>query len=128
MLIKIKKASNITNSSIKKKNHFWQKFSLLQMKVNFKEHQRFFKEMNVESPSEKIDFFSAGKMAINGTNWHFSALLQLRALFSLGIDAFSAEKIGATQPRAEKNAKKWLNWHFLVLPQSCARFFTRSTS
>ncbi len=52
---------------------------------------------------KKIDFFSAEKMAIHGVNWPFSALPQSRAHFSLGIDAFNAEKIGAIQLSTEKN-------------------------
>jgi hypothetical protein len=70
---------------------------------------------------KKIDFFSAEKMAINGINWHFSVLPQSRAHFSLGIDAFSAEKIGATQRSAEKKAKHGVNWHFSALPHSFTR-------
>jgi hypothetical protein len=44
-------------------------------------------------------------MAIHGVNWHFSALPQSHAHFLIGIDAFSAEKIGAIQRSAEKNGK-----------------------
>jgi hypothetical protein len=59
-------------------------------------------------------------MAINGVNWHFSALPQKRIHFSLGIDAFSAEKIGATQCSAEKNGKIW---HKLALFSATAVVF-----
>jgi hypothetical protein len=66
---------------------------------------------------KKIDFFSAEKMAINGVNWHFSALPQWHAHFSLGIDAFNTEKISATQRSAEKNGKIW---HKLALLSATA--------
>jgi hypothetical protein len=52
---------------------------------------------------KKTDFFSAEIK--NSVNWHFSALPQSHVHFLLGIDAFSPEKIGATQHSAENNFK-----------------------
>ncbi len=74
---------------------------------------------------KKIDFFSAEKTAINGVNWHFPALPQSCTRFSLGIDAFSAEKIGATQRSAKKNGKIWHKLARFSATAVAGAFFTR---
>jgi hypothetical protein len=54
---------------------------------------------------KKIDFFSAEKTAINGVNWHFSALHQSRMFFHLGLMLSTLKKLALHSV----GLKKWQN-------------------